>query len=146
MLFRSQHCLDRFMLQTTEQQITQHIENLERQLQPLTQKDDPQQQRVRKSLEDNLETSRGRLANYDKGKANAELVKLEIERLENKIRSLSEVAINRQEPDYIAGQVDETVAGMMHTERTMQDLQFITGLEPVAEEVPQLLRRETIQN
>jgi hypothetical protein len=68
-------------------------------------------------------------------------VKLEIDRLENKIRSLSELAVNRQEPDYISGQVDQVAASMMETEKTMNDLRFVTGLDAV-DEAPSLLQNE----
>ena len=102
--------------------------------------DDPQQQKIRKALEDNLETSQARLANYQKARDNSELVELEIDRLENKIHSLSELAVNRQEPDFISGQVDQVAASMVQTERTMNELQFATGLGPLEEEVPELVR------
>ena len=39
-----------------------------------------------------------------------ELVRLEIDRLENKIISLSELAVNRQEPGYVTSQVDQVAA------------------------------------
>ena len=61
---------------------------------------------IRKALEDNLETCRGRLANLQKARENSELVEAEIERLENKIRSITEMAINRQDPQFVSGQVD----------------------------------------
>ncbi len=95
--------------------------------------------RVRKALEDNLQTVRDRLANLLKARDNLELVKLEIDRLENKIQSLSELAVNRQEPNFISGQVDQVAASMMETEKTMNDLQFVTGLDTV-DEAPELLR------
>jgi predicted Holliday junction resolvase-like endonuclease len=101
-------------------------------------------QRVRKALEDNLQTSRDRLANLQRARDNFELVKLEIDRLENKIRSLSELSVNRQEPDYISGQVDQVAASMMETEKTMNDLRFVTGLDTV-DEAPSLLQNEIVQ-
>ena len=72
------------------------------------------------------------------------MVKLELERLENKIRALSEVAVNRQEPDYISGQVDAAATSMAHTEKTIGDLQSITGLTFVDEQIPQMLERATV--
>ena len=101
-------------------------------------------QRMRKALEDNLQTSRDRLSNLNRARDNFDLVKLEIDRLENKIRSLSELAVNRQEPDYISGQVDQVAASMMQTEKTMNDLRFVTGLETV-DEAPSLLQNEIPQ-
>jgi hypothetical protein len=104
-----------------------------------------QAERVRKTLEDNLETSLARLANLTKARENYELVRLEIERLENKIRGLSEMAVNRQEPEFISGQVDQVAESMLDTERTMNELRFATGLEDVEAEAPDLLRRRAME-
>jgi hypothetical protein len=98
---------------------------------------------VRKALEDNLQTSRDRLANLKRARDNFDLVKLEIDRLENKIRSLSELAVNRQEPDYISGQVDQVAASMLETEKTMNELQFVTGLDTI-DHAPALLQKEVV--
>src|SRR5262249_13212023 len=127
-LLFTQYSLERFLQQTSEEQIQQDIQSLEARIKAIPAGDDPQRQRMRKSLENNLEPSRARLTNYQKARDNGELVKLEIDRLENKIRSLSELAVNRQEPDYISGQVDQVAASMVQTERTMNELQFATGL------------------
>jgi chemotaxis protein histidine kinase CheA len=143
-LLFTQYSLERFLQATTEAQIQQDIKNLEGRLKALPREtDNPQTLKKRKSIADNLETSRARLANHQKARDNMEMVKLEIDRLENKIRSLSELAVNRQEPDFIAGQVDQVVQGMVQTERTMSELQFATGLS-AEEEVPELVQRQTV--
>ena len=72
------------------------------------------------------------------------MVKLEIDRLENKIQSLSEVAVNRQEPDFISGQVDQVANSMIETEKTMHELSFVTGLNNV-DEAPALLQGEIVR-
>ena len=107
--------------------------------------DDPQVERMRKAIEDNIQTCELRLSNLQKALANKELVELEISRLESKILSLSELAINRQEPDFISDQVDQVASGMIQTEKTMNDLQSITGLELADEAVPELLKREVVK-
>ena len=141
-LLFTQFALYRFLKQTSEEQIQSDIKRLEARLaQVAEQPASDQDQRVRKALEDNLQTSRDRLANLQRARDNFDLVKLEIDRLENKIRSLSELAVNRQEPDYISGQVDQVAASMMETEKTMNDLQFVTGLDSV-DEAPSLLQSE----
>ncbi len=140
----TQHMLERFFQRTNEEAIGKTIQNLEQSLRAQSAgADDPQKQKIKKAIEDNLQTSRERLANLQKARSNSELVQLEIDRLENKIQSLSEMAINRQEPDYIVHQVDQVASSMVQTERTMNDLQFATGLA-AEEEVPQLLQRQTI--
>ena len=75
----------------------------------------------------------------------AELVQLEIDRLENKIRSLSELAVNRQEPEFISDQVDSVAHSMLDTERTMNDLQFATGLIEMNEDAPRLINRAKLK-
>jgi len=143
-LLFTQHMLERFFQRADEEQINKTIKNLEQALRAQSAgPDDPQKQKMRKALEDNIQTSRERLANLQKARGNSELVQLEIDRLENKIQSLSEMAINRQEPDYIVHQVDEVASSMVQTERTMNELQFATGLA-VEEEVPQMLQRQAI--
>jgi len=141
----TQHMLERFFKRTTEADIQRNIKRLEDQLRNLGDPGtDEQKQKVKKTLEDNLATSRERLANYQKARNNSELVALELDRLENKINSLSELAVNRQEPNFISSQIDQVASSMVQTERTMSDLQFVTGLAPLDEEVPELVRRDTV--
>ena len=143
-LLYTQYALYRFLKQTSEEQIRADIRRLESELSRLPESPaGDQQQRVRKALEDNLHTSQDRLANLLRARDNFELVKLEIDRLENKIRSLSEMAVNRQEPDYISGQVDQVAASMLETEKTMNELQFVTGLDTM-DEAPPLLEDEDV--
>ncbi len=143
-LLYTHSALSRFLKQTSEEPIQSDIKRLESRLAELGDKPTgDQQQRVRKTLEDNLQTSRDRLANLHRARDNFELVKLEIERLENKIRSLSEMAVNRQEPDYISGQVDQVAESMLETEKTMNELQFVTGLQ-TDDEAPSLLQSDVV--
>lgn len=144
-LLFTQFMLERFFQRTSVDQIQRDRDQLEQRLQQLSQgSDDSQKQKVRKAVEDNLETCRARLANVQKARDNLELVQLEIDRLENKICSLSELAVNREEPDFIVRQVDQVASSMVQTERTMNELQFATGLA-VDEQVPQLVQRPTVQ-
>jgi hypothetical protein len=143
-LLYTQCMLERFFDRTDEEQIGNAIKHLEQSLKAASAgPEEPQRQKMRKALEDNLQTSRERLANLQKARDNSELVRLEIDRLENKIQSLSEMAVNRQEPDYIVHQVDEVASSMVQTERTMNDLQFATGLT-AEEAVPRLLQRQVV--
>ncbi|MGQ9649878.1 MAG: hypothetical protein ACUVXJ_07195 [Phycisphaerae bacterium] len=145
-LLFTQYSLERFFQKTSEAQIQQDIDNLGARLEKVSRlKDEAQRQKFTRTIEDNLETCRNRLSNYQKARSNYELIQLEIDRLENKIRSLSELAVNRQEPDFISGQVDQVAASMLETERTMNDLQFATGLISIDETAPQLLPREEIR-
>ena len=140
-LLYTHHALGRFLERTSERDIQRDVQAFEKRLQELpADEGNLQAQRVRKTLTDSLETSRTRLANLTKARDNFQLVELQIDQLENKIRSLSEMTINRQEPEFVTQQVDLVASSMVETERTMNELQFATGLESLTEETPQLLR------
>src|SRR5262249_39906970 len=115
-LLFTQHMLEQFFQRADARKIQQDIGKLEEQLRRMDA--DPanrQKQKMRKAVEDNLQTCRERLENCQKARDQGELVRLEIDRLENKIRALSELAVNRHEPNFIAGQVDQVVSGMVQT-------------------------------
>lgn len=142
-LLFTQSALERFLNKTNEREIEHDIENLEARLARTSEiEDEIQRQKFAKALEDNLKTCRDRLANYEKARSNHEFMQLEIDRLENKIRSLSELAVNRHEPDFISAQVDQVASSMLQTERTMNELQFLTGLTATEEQPPALLQTE----
>jgi chemotaxis protein histidine kinase CheA len=142
-LLFTQFSLQRFLEQTSAGPMQREIENIESRLKALPSEDaSPITAKKRRTLEDNLQTCRDRLVNYRKAESNHELVGLELDRLENKITSLAELAINRQEPDFIADQVDAVAGSMIEMEKTMSDLQFATGLAPLNETTPDLLLTE----
>lgn len=135
------HSLHKFLDRTSLPRIQNDVDRIKNRLQAIDAEDhSPHAQKLRRTLEDNLATSQSRITNYERARANSEFVELEIDRLENKIKSLAEVAVNRQEPDYISGQVDQVAKSMMDTERTMNELQVFTGLGQLDDEVPELLR------
>lgn len=144
-LLFTEYALKQFLKKTSVDQIEKDIREFEQRLQTLPgAPGDPRQQRLRKVVEDSLQTSQTRLANYRKAEENCELMGLEIERLEKTIHSLSELAVNRQEPEFISGQIDQVASSMVQTEKTMGELQFVTGLKSLDDEVPQILRDETV--
>lgn len=139
-LLFTQYSLKRFLQRTKVGSIQNDVRALEQRLHGFDQVEPtPHQQRIRKSLEDSLATSRDRLSNYEKAESNHELVNLEISRLEAKIQSLAERSVNRQDHDFISREVDQVAESMLETEKTMADLDFATGLGQVDDEVPQLM-------
>lgn len=141
----TQYSIARFLERTSIEQIQADIKQTEYRLSKVPAEDaSPHNQKIRHTLEDNLQTCKDRLANYEKAKNNYELVGLELDRLENKIRTLAELAVNRQEPDFISGQVDQVASSMLETEKTMNELQFATGLGPLDEEAPELVQEKQV--
>lgn len=141
----TQFSIARFLERTSLDQIQADIKQTEYRLTKVPADDASEHnQKIRHALQDNLQTCKDRLANYQKAKDNYELVGLELDRLENKIRTLAELAVNRQEPDFISGQVDQVASSMLETEKTMNELQFATGLGPLDEEAPELVQEKQV--
>jgi hypothetical protein len=70
------------------------------------------------------------------------LLQAEIENLETKIQSITELAINRSDAEAITGQVEQITQGLVRTEQTINDLGFATGGESFDIAVPNILSRE----
>lgn len=98
-------------------------------------------ERLLRSLKDTLATQEVRLDNFQKARANAEFVAVEIDRLEGKIHALSEMAVNRQDPDFISREVDSVAASMQHTEQAISQLSAVDGLLDDLGEPPPILQQ-----
>ena len=100
-LLFSQHSLDRFMETVSEESMKDELEKIAVQLDSLGPDDGSQQvAKIRRTLEDNQKTLQERLDNYKRAESNHLFVTLELDRVENKIKSLSEISVNRQDPEY----------------------------------------------
>ena len=139
-LLFSQHSMDRFFDTVSEKKITKDLNRIEKQLEELGPDDkSAHDAKIRRTLIDNQATLNDRLLNYEQAKSNYQFVELELERVENKIKSIAEISVNRQDPEFISGQIDAVANSMKETERTMNDLKFVTGIGEVDAEVPELM-------
>jgi len=82
------------------------------------------------------------LDNFGKAKKNAEFVAVELDRIEGKIQALAEMAVNRQDPDFLSSQVDSAAESMRQTEKAVSELQHLTGLGEQLEEPPAILETD----
>jgi len=140
-LLYTHHALSRFLQDTEVDLIHKDIERLENRLRDLdAAPTQPQAAKIRATLEDNLATCRARLENYQKARDNYEYIELELDRLENKIKSLAEAAI-RPHPgsDVLSAQMEEMAGSLLESERTMDELEPITGIGHLSSEPPELL-------
>ena len=125
-LLSAQQTLSRFLDATSQRDIERNVAELERRLASAGGAD-PARAKIAESVRDNLRTCRQRLENLAKQRNSHELMCLEINRLENKIQALSELALNREKPEKIAGQVDEVVGTLVDAEKVLDELDFATG-------------------
>jgi hypothetical protein len=135
-LLLSKTALDRFLQTMNEQEISKRLAELRTNLATAQGGGDD---RVVRSLQDSIAMSELRLDNYGRAKKNAEFVTIELDRIEGKIQALAEVAVNRQDPDFLSSQVDSAADSMRQTEKAVSELQHLTGLADQLEEPPAIL-------
>lgn len=135
-LLVSQESLRRFLRSTSELMLTEKLNDLTGQLKKAEADTDP---RMITSLKDSVALAILRLDNYRKADKNAQYVMVELDRIESKIQALTEMAVNRQDPDLLASQVDQAAQSMTETETAIKDLQSITGMADQLTDPPPIL-------
>jgi hypothetical protein len=135
-LLLSQDALNRFLATTDENEIRSQLASLRKQM---TESEQGGDERIARSLQDSIAVHELRLENYRKAEGNAGFVAIELDRLEVKIQALTEMAVNRQDPDRLSSQVDSVAESMRQTEKALTELQHITGLTEELEEPPAIL-------
>jgi len=135
-LLLSKAALDRFLASMDEGQIGARLTDLRKSLETAKTGGD---ERIVRSLQDNLASTELRLDNYTRAKKNAEFVSIELDRIEGKIQTLAEMAVNRQDPDFLSSQVDSAADSMRQTEKAVSELQHLTGLADQLTEPPPIL-------
>jgi hypothetical protein len=141
-LLVSKTALDRFLRTMNEQEMTSKAADLRKSLEAAQKGTDD---RVTKSLQDSLAMAELRLDNFNRAKKNAEFVSIELDRIEGKIQALAEMAVNRQDPDFLSGQADAAAESMRQTEKAVSELQHLTGLGEQLEEPPPILESDLRQ-
>jgi hypothetical protein len=135
-LLLAQQAIERFLRATDGAALDKNLASLqERQARATAQGDE----RILRSLTDAIATAELRRNNHAKAQGNAEFITLELDRIEQKIHALTEMAISHQDPDELSVQVDAVADGMAQTEATIRELQAITGLTGEADATPEIL-------
>jgi hypothetical protein len=141
-LLLSQQALGRFLRAADGEAIKVQLADLTAKQRAAEEKKD---ERILRSITDSVATATLRLENYEKAKSNAEFVAVELDRIENKIQALTEMAISHQDPNELSVQVDAVADGMSQTEETIRELQAITGLGHDTNDAPSILATDVTQ-
>jgi hypothetical protein len=141
-LLVSKTALDRFLKSMNEPEMTSKAADLKKSLEAAQKGTDD---RVTKSLQDSVAMAELRLDNYNRAKKNADFVTIELDRIEGKIQALAEMAVNRQDPDFLSGQADAAAESMRQTEKAVSELQHLTGLGEQLDEPPPILESDLRQ-
>jgi hypothetical protein len=133
-LLVSQQGLERFLHSTNDAEILARINDAKKKLVSAS-----QDERFKRSLEDSIAAQELRLQNYKKAGDNAELVRLELDRIEAKIQAVAESSVNRQDPDALSVQIEGVAESVQSTEAALRELHQITGLVDQMQEPPAIL-------
>ena len=140
-LLMSKNALDRFLQTMSSEEVSARLEQLRKDVAAQQGGDE----RILRSLQDSIAMAELRLDNYERAKKNAQFVTIELDRMESKIQALAEMAVNRQDPDFLSSQVDSAADSMRQTEKAVSELQHLTGLADQLEEPPAILETDLRQ-
>lgn len=146
-LLLSDQAIARFLQAADETQILRTIADLEERLakrQSAVAETERGDDRILRSLADSLATAQLRKENIAKAQGNAEFVAAELDRLENKIQAVTEMAVSHSDPDEMSSRIDAIAEGISQTEQTIRELQTITGMT-AADETPSILTADIAQ-
>jgi hypothetical protein len=138
-LLLSKTALDRFLGTMNNAEITARLEQLRKDLAAAQGGGD---ERIVRSLQDSIAMSELRLDNAERARKNAQFVSVELDRIEGKIQALAEMAVNRQDPDFLSTQVDSAAESMRQTEKAVSELQHLTGLADELQEPPPIMESD----
>lgn len=145
-LLLSKTALDRFLATMNKEEIAARLEQLRK---DVTAAQSAGDDRIVKSLQDSIAMAELRLDNCERARKNAQFVSIELDRIEGKIQALAEMAVNRQDPDFLSSQVDSAAESMRQTEKAVSELQHLTGLAEELQEPPPIVDsdlREALRN
>lgn len=144
-LLYTEYSLNRFFETTGVDQIQRDLKQVQERLQREQDRSPgPQRDRIIATLQDNLQTCQQRLTNYSQARDSYELVRAEQQRLESRIRALAEMSISQGDPGTISSQVDAVAGSVVQTEKTLEDLKFVTGFSSSDETVPEIIPRQKV--
>jgi hypothetical protein len=138
-LLVSKTALDRFLTTIDEPAIAARTTELQKSLETAQAAGD---ERVIRSLQDSVAMAALRQDNAERARKNADFVTIELDRIETKIQTLAEMAVNRQDPDFLTSQVDSAAESMRQTEKAVSELQHLTGLADQLEEPPPIMETD----
>ncbi len=153
-LLLSKAALDRFLITMNTNEITTRLEQLRKDLaaaqsagaDPSTGSESSRagsrDDRIVRSLQDSLAMTELRLDNAERARKNAQFVSIELDRIEGKIQTLAEMAVNRQDPDFLSSQVDSAAESMRQTEKAVSELQHLTGMVDELQDPPPILESD----
>ncbi len=109
---------------TNREDLQDEIKRAEEQLTTLA---DPSKERLRKSVESNLEIIKKRLVNLDESKNALEFIEAELKRIENQVELIAQEAAMAKDGAHLSGKIDTIAGTLTETQDWMKSNQEILG-------------------
>ncbi len=138
-LLHGRDALAKFLASTDRSELTEDAEHTRKQLESL--QAEGKRPELCRSLEDKLKTVSQRLANYDAAAENGELIDAELDRIEQKIAAVGELAIGARDPAALGAQVDGISDSLTATTEAIRRLDVVPVLDNSA--APAFLEKAT---
>ena len=122
-LLASRSALDRFLMGTSREGFVRDIAATQKTIADATAAS--RGEKLLAALDDKLKTLQQRLENLDRARDNRDLIGAEIDRIEQKVSAVGEMALSAHEASDLSSQVDGIAAGVASTEEALRDLPVI---------------------
>lgn len=109
---------------TNREDLQEEIKSAEAQLTTLA---DPSKERLRKSVESNLEILKKRLTNLDESKNALEFIEAELKRIENQVELIAQEAAMSKDGGHLSDKIDSVAGTLAETQDWMKTNQEILG-------------------
>jgi len=96
-------------------------------------------ERLVNSFQERAATAAARLEHYERTKKDVAFVGAELDRIEDKIHALSEMAVNQSDANALSAQIDATAASMLATESRLSEFQASSAIFPDLNGAPAIL-------
>jgi hypothetical protein len=96
-------------------------------------------ERLVRSFEERAGTAAARLEHYERTRKDVAFVSAELDRIEDKIQALSEMAVNQSDANALSTQIDATAASMQATESRLSEFQASSAVFPDLDSAPAIL-------
>lgn len=135
-LLASQDALDRFLKNTDRSGLLREINATQATLDKA--RAEGRKDTLIRSLEDKVATMQARLKNYDAALENSELLKAELERIEQKVTAVSELSLSQADSSLLSAEVDGITESLSVTAEAIRTLDLGPQLT-LGEKAPKLL-------
>jgi hypothetical protein len=85
-------------------------------------------ERLVRSHQERLATTQSRLDYHDRTARDADFLRVELDRVEEKILALSEMAVNQHDPNVLSAEIDAAASSMQATESSLSTLSLGTPM------------------